>query len=95
MWSVARCYKQSQLAVAKNIKGLNLVAVKLTTVQVTKLPLYHRISKIDMICITKPGLTVQKEEFLIRVYMQDASTRQKAKHIHKRYTHPLVRKDVI
>jgi hypothetical protein len=32
----------------RNIRGLNLAVVKLTTVQVTKLPLYHDISKIDI-----------------------------------------------
>jgi hypothetical protein len=34
-----------------------LAAVKLTTVQVTKLHLYHKIRKIDMICFAKPVLT--------------------------------------
>jgi hypothetical protein len=42
--------------------------VKLTAVQMTKLPLQHKIFKIDMICSAKPVLTedlcvVQKEEF--------------------------------
>jgi hypothetical protein len=41
--------------------------VKPTTVQVTKLPLKHKISNIGMICSVKPVLTedlriVQKEE---------------------------------
>jgi hypothetical protein len=50
------------------IRGLNLAAVKLTTVQVAKLPLQHKISKIGMICFAKPGLTedlyiLQKENF--------------------------------
>jgi hypothetical protein len=39
-----------------NIRGLNLAVVKLTTVQVTKLPLYHKIRKLD-ICFAKPVLT--------------------------------------
>jgi hypothetical protein len=44
------------------------VVVKLTTVQVTKLPLQHKICKMGMICSAKPILTedlclVQKEEF--------------------------------
>jgi hypothetical protein len=44
------------------------VVVKLTTVQVTKLPLFHKILKIGMMCFAKTGLTeklyiVQKEEF--------------------------------
>jgi hypothetical protein len=41
----------------ENIKGLNLAVVKLTTVQVTNLPLYHKIRKIGMICSVKPVLT--------------------------------------
>jgi hypothetical protein len=40
-----------------SIRGLNLALVKLTTVQVTKLPLLHRIHKLDMICSIKPVLT--------------------------------------
>jgi hypothetical protein len=52
----------------ENIRGLNLVAVRLTNVQVTKLPLQHKIRKIGMICSAKPVLAqdlcvVQKEEF--------------------------------
>jgi hypothetical protein len=35
----------------ENIRGLNLAAVKLTTVEVAKLPLQHKINKIDMICL--------------------------------------------
>jgi hypothetical protein len=43
------------------------------TGQVTKLPFYHKISKIDMICSAKPGLTedlyrVQKKEFSATCY---------------------------
>jgi hypothetical protein len=54
----------------ENIRGLNLAVVKLTNVQVTKLPLWHEISKIDVICFAKPGLIedlyiVYKEEFSI------------------------------
>jgi hypothetical protein len=50
----------------ENVRGLNLVLVKLTTVQVTKLPLYHKMCKIGMICFAKPVLSeylyvVQKE----------------------------------
>jgi hypothetical protein len=46
-----------------------LAAVKLTTVQVTKLPLWHKISKTD-ICFAKPVLTenlyiVHKAEFSV------------------------------
>jgi hypothetical protein len=58
----------------ENIRGLNLVVVKLTTVQRTKLLLWHKISKLGMICSVKPVLTgdlciVQKEEFSITCYM--------------------------
>jgi hypothetical protein len=41
----------------ENIRGLNLVVVKLTTVQVIKLPLYHKIRMIDTICSVKPVQT--------------------------------------
>jgi hypothetical protein len=34
-----------------------LTVAKLATLQVNKLPLEHKISKIDMICFAKPGLT--------------------------------------
>jgi hypothetical protein len=42
--------------------------VKLTTAQVTKLPLQHKIREIGMLCSVKPVLTedlcvVQREEF--------------------------------
>jgi hypothetical protein len=52
----------------ENIRGLNLEVVKLTTVQVTRQPLQHKICKIGMICSAKPVLTedlcvVQKQEF--------------------------------
>jgi hypothetical protein len=51
-----------------------LAVVKLTTFQVTKLPLYHEVSNIGIICPAKPVLTedlcvVQKEEFSITCYM--------------------------
>jgi hypothetical protein len=54
--------------ISSNIRSLNLAAVKLTTDQVTKLPLKHKIHKIGMICSVKPVPTkdfciVQKEEF--------------------------------
>jgi hypothetical protein len=41
----------------ENRGGLNLATVKLTTVQVTKLPLKHKVNKIGMICFAKPRLT--------------------------------------
>jgi hypothetical protein len=52
----------------ENTRGLNLAVVKLTTVQVSRRPLQHKICKRDMICSTKPVLTedlcvVQKQEF--------------------------------
>jgi hypothetical protein len=52
----------------ENIRGLNLAVVKLTTAQVTRQPLQHKICKIGMICPTKPVLTedlciVQKQIF--------------------------------
>jgi hypothetical protein len=58
----------------ENIKGLNLVVVKLTTVQVTKLPLLHKISTRGTICFAKPGPTedlciVHKQEFSVTCYM--------------------------
>jgi hypothetical protein len=63
----------------KNIRGLNLAVAKLTTVLVTKLPLWHKIRKIGMICFAKRGLTEdlwlgQKEEFLITCYMCEMYT---------------------
>jgi hypothetical protein len=50
-----------------------LAVVKLTTVQVTKMPLQHKIRKIGMICSVKPVLTedlcvVQGEEFSLTCY---------------------------
>jgi hypothetical protein len=41
----------------ETIRGLNLAVVKLITIQVTKLPLHHKISKTGMICFVKPRLT--------------------------------------
>jgi hypothetical protein len=78
----------------QNISGLNLAVVKLTTVQVTKPPLWHKISTRGMICFAKPGLTedwyiMQKQGFSIAIFTLD-----KAKHIHKRQTNSLVREDV-
>jgi hypothetical protein len=53
-----------------------LAVVKLTTVQVTKLPLQRKIRKNGMICFAKPLLTedlyiLQKEEFSKTCYMCD------------------------
>jgi hypothetical protein len=60
-------------------RGLNLAAVKLTTVQATKLPLQHKINKIHMICLAKSVVkedlcVVHKEEFSITCYMCDTYT---------------------
>jgi hypothetical protein len=59
----------------ENIRGLNL-AIKLTTVEVTKLPLWHKLNRIGIICIAKSGLTEElyilwKEYFSITCYMCD------------------------
>jgi hypothetical protein len=71
----------------ENTRGLNLAVIKLTTVQMTKLPSYRKIHKICMICFAKSVLAedlciVQKEEFSITRYMCDTYSWQKAKHIH-------------
>jgi hypothetical protein len=63
----------------ENIRGLNLGVVKLTTVQVTKMPLYHKTCTVSMTCSANPILTedlyiVQKEEFSITCYMCDTYT---------------------
>jgi hypothetical protein len=68
-WFVPRSYNQDCYTnlFTENIRGLNLAVVKPMTVQVTKLPLWHKISKIGMICSVEPVLTedlcvVQKEQ---------------------------------
>jgi hypothetical protein len=53
-----------------------LAVVNLTTVQVTKLPLWHEVGKIGMICFAKPVLTedlymVQKKDFSVTCYKCD------------------------
>jgi hypothetical protein len=60
----------------ENIRGLNLAMVKIKTVQVNKLPLWHKIHKIGMICSVKPVLiedlcVVQKEEFSVACCMYE------------------------
>jgi hypothetical protein len=57
-------------------------------------PFQHKICKIGMICSAKPVLTedlcvVQKQEFCSNMLYA-----RKAKHIHNRQTHLLVREDV-
>jgi hypothetical protein len=39
-----------------SIRGLILVAVRLMTVQVTKLPSYYRVEKYGLICFARPRL---------------------------------------
>jgi hypothetical protein len=56
-----------------------MAVVKLTTVQVTKLPLQHKTRKLGMIRSAKPVLTedlytVQKQEFSVTCYMCDTYT---------------------
>jgi hypothetical protein len=64
----------------ENIRGLNLAVVKLTTVQVTRQPLKHKICEIGMICSAKPVLTqalcvVQKQDFFsVTSYMCEMYT---------------------
>jgi hypothetical protein len=53
--------------------------VKLTTVQLTKLPLWHKIRNIGMICFVKPVLRedlyiVQKKQFSITFYISEMHT---------------------
>jgi hypothetical protein len=56
-----RCKGKVEASI-ENIRGLYLAVLKLTTVQVTKLPLYHIIRKVGMNCFVKPLLT---EDFSI------------------------------
>jgi hypothetical protein len=52
------CRRQPRsFAVSENIPGLHLAVFKPTTVQVTKLPLEHKLRNIGMICSVKPVLT--------------------------------------
>jgi hypothetical protein len=56
-----------------------LEVVKLKAFQITKLPLWHKIRKIGMICSVKSLLTedlciVQKEEFSVTCYMCEIYT---------------------
>jgi hypothetical protein len=83
----------------ENIGGLNLAVVKLMTVQVTKLPLWHKTRKIGTICFGKPvlirGLVYCAKARLFNnlLYVRHVYV-TKAKPIHKRRTQPLVRGDV-
>jgi hypothetical protein len=59
--------------------GLNLAVVKLTTVQMTKLPLHHKMPKIGMISFLKPVpaedlYIMQNKYFSIRSYMCEMYT---------------------
>jgi hypothetical protein len=76
-----------------------LATAKLRTVQVTKLPLYHKTRKTGMTCFAKPRLTddmcvVQKKDFSVNMLYMRYVHLTKAKPIHKRQTHPLVTEDV-
>jgi hypothetical protein len=67
MWSAPTLYHTSY-QLPKNIRDFNLAVVKLTTVQMTRQPLQHKICRMGMICPAKPVLTedlciVQKETF--------------------------------
>jgi hypothetical protein len=71
---------------------LKLGGFKVTTVQVTKLPLWHKINKKRMIGFAKPGRTavlhirmLKGKIFNIMPYVLHIQLR-KAKHIHKRVT---------
>jgi hypothetical protein len=55
--SVPVYYKQDELVGKVSERGLNLAVVKFTTVQMTNLPLKHKIRKIGMICFEKPVTT--------------------------------------
>jgi hypothetical protein len=77
----------------ESIRDLNFAVVELTTIQLTKLPLYHKISKTGTICFAKPGLTenfhiVNKAELSV-TYVDFT----KAKRVHERQTRPFVRRD--
>jgi hypothetical protein len=82
---------------AENIRGLNLVVVKLTTIQVTKLPLLHKYKRHDLLCKTwtNRGLSNSAEAriFSNMPYVQYIDL-IKAKPIHKGQTRPLTREDV-
>jgi hypothetical protein len=78
--------------------GLNLAVVKLTTVHVTKLLLYHKTCKICMIWSAKPVLTedlciVQKQEFSMRdtlderrsIFIRDESIFSSERMLHTDY----------
>jgi hypothetical protein len=63
----------------ENKRGLSFAVVNLTTVQVTRLPLKHKLSKTGKVCFAKPLLTedlyiVQRKEFSVTCYKCDAYT---------------------
>jgi hypothetical protein len=63
----------------ENIRGLNLTVVKLTTDEVTRQPLQHKICKTGMICPAKPVLTedlrvVLSKNFSLACYMCEMYT---------------------
>jgi hypothetical protein len=76
-----------------------LATVKFTTFHVTKLSLQNKIRNIGMVCSAKPVLTgglyiAQKEGFTISMLHVRYVHLAKAKPVHKRQTHLLVREDV-
>jgi hypothetical protein len=85
LWSQVNIYSCSYTDIrGENIRGLYLAVVKLTTVQVTILPLQHKIRKICMICSAKRVLTedlyiVKKQEFSITCCKCDTYAWRKAK----------------
>jgi hypothetical protein len=75
----------------ESIRDLNFVTVELTTIQLTKLPLYHKISKIGTICFAKPELT--EDLYIVHMLHVQYVHFTKAKRVHERQTRPFVRRD--
>jgi hypothetical protein len=67
--------------------------------QVTELPLQHELSKIDMICFAKPGLTrelyvVHKEELWVTFYAWNTYTWLRSSTFVRDTTSPIVMEDI-
>lgn len=80
----------------KIIRGLNLSAVTLSTVKVTKLRILLKINKIGMICLAEHGLNREliysgEGKLLDKKLRVRYVHLTKEKRIHKRQTHPLAR----
>jgi hypothetical protein len=71
----------------ENIRDLKLGAVKLTTVQVTNLPLGHKLNKMGITCLAKHF--VKGNSFDITLYVWHVNL-TKAKPLNKTHTHPLI-----